>query len=51
MTTPQTPGDQEWLMVQSEAQQNEEPIQSSGQILEMTNAIHELTLAYTQPRK
>ena len=39
--------DQEWRMVQSEEQQNEELISMSSQILDLTKAIHELTLAHT----
>jgi uncharacterized membrane protein len=39
--------DQEWQMVQSEEQQNEELIGLSTQILDLTKAIHELTLAHT----
>jgi uncharacterized membrane protein len=39
--------DQEWRMVQSEEQQNEELIGLSNQILGLTKAIHELTLAHT----
>jgi hypothetical protein len=39
--------DQEWLMVQSEEQQNVELIELSNQILELTKAIHQLTLAHT----
>ena len=41
--------DQEWRMVQSEEQQNEELIGLSQQILNLTKAIHELTLAHTGP--
>ena len=37
--------DQEWRMVQSEEQQNEELIGLSNEILDLTKAIHELTLA------
>lgn len=37
--------DQEWRMVQSEEQQNVELIGLSNQILDLTKAIHELTLA------
>jgi uncharacterized membrane protein len=39
--------DQEWLMVQSEEQQNVELIELSNRILELTKAIHQLTLAHT----
>jgi len=39
--------DQEWLMVQSEEQQNVELTELSNQILELTKAIHQLTLAHT----
>ena len=39
--------DQEWRMVQSEEQQNGELIGLSSQILDLTKAIHELTLAHT----
>ena len=39
--------DQEWLMVQSEEQQNVELIELSNQMLELTKAIHQLTLAHT----
>jgi uncharacterized membrane protein len=39
--------DQEWRMVQSEERQNEELIGLSNQILDLTKAIHELTLAHT----
>jgi uncharacterized membrane protein len=38
--------DQEWQMVQSEEQQNIELIRLSNQILDLTNAIHKLTLAH-----
>ncbi|MDP9242394.1 MAG: DUF1003 domain-containing protein [Actinomycetota bacterium] len=38
--------DQEWRMVQSEESQNEELIGLSNQILTLTKAIHELTLAH-----
>jgi uncharacterized membrane protein len=38
--------DQEWRMVQSEEQQNIELIRLSNQILDLTNAIHKLTLAH-----
>jgi uncharacterized membrane protein len=40
--------DQEWGMVQSEEQQNVELIELSHQILDLTKAIHELTLAHTR---
>jgi uncharacterized membrane protein len=39
--------DQEWRVVQSEERQNEELIKLSGQILDLTKAIHQLTLAHT----
>ena len=39
--------DQEWRMVQSEGQQNEELITLSNRILELTRSIHQLTLAHT----
>ena len=39
--------DQEWRMVKSEEKQNEELIGLSNQILDLTRAIHELTLAHT----
>jgi uncharacterized membrane protein len=39
--------DQEWRMVQSEEGQNEELLRLSGQILDLTKAIHELTVAHT----
>lgn len=38
---------EEWRMVQSEEHQNEELIGLSNQILDLTKAIHELTLAHT----
>ena len=38
--------DQEWRMVQSEEQQNEELITISNQILDLTKAIHDLTVAH-----
>jgi len=37
--------DEEWRMVQEEGKQNEELITLSNQILDLTKAIHELTLA------
>jgi uncharacterized membrane protein len=40
--------DQEWQVVQSEERQNEELIGLSSQILDLTKAIHELTLAHTK---
>jgi uncharacterized membrane protein len=40
--------DQEWQVVQSEERQNEELIGLSSQILDLTKAIHELTLAHTE---
>jgi uncharacterized membrane protein len=39
--------DKEWQMVQSEEQQNEDLIALSNKILELTAAIHELTLKHT----
>ena len=39
--------DQEWRMVQSEELQNEQLLRLSNQILGLTKAIHELTLAHT----
>ncbi len=39
--------DQEWRMVQSEELQNEQLLGISNQILDLTKAIHELTLAHT----
>jgi uncharacterized membrane protein len=39
--------DQEWRVVQSEERQNEELIGLSSQILDLTKAIHQLTLAHT----
>jgi uncharacterized membrane protein len=39
--------DQEWRMVRSEEGQNEEPLRLSGQILDLTKAIHELTVVHT----
>ncbi len=39
--------DQEWRMVQSEGQQNEDLLAISTQILDLTKAIHELTRAHT----
>ncbi|MDP9295261.1 MAG: DUF1003 domain-containing protein [Actinomycetota bacterium] len=39
--------DQEWRMVQSEEHQNESLIGLSNQILGLTKAIHEMTLAHT----
>ena len=41
--------DEEWRVVQSEEQQNERLIALSSQILELTKAIHEVTLAHTRP--
>jgi len=38
--------DQEWGVVQSEEQQNEELLRISTQILDLTKAIHELTRAH-----
>ncbi len=40
--------DQEWRMVQEEGRQNDELIGLSSQILDLTTAIHELTLAHTR---
>lgn len=40
--------DREWELVQSEERQNEELIGLSRQILDLTKAIHELTLAHTE---
>jgi uncharacterized membrane protein len=39
--------DQEWELVQSEERQNEELLELSRQILGLTEAIHQLTLAHT----
>jgi uncharacterized membrane protein len=39
--------DREWELVQSEERQNKELIGLSRQILDLTKAIHELTLAHT----
>jgi uncharacterized membrane protein len=39
--------DQEWQVVQSEERQNEELIGLSSQILDLTKAIHQLTLTHT----
>jgi uncharacterized membrane protein len=39
--------DQEWRMVQSEERQNDELISLSTKILDLTKAIHQLTLAHT----
>ena len=39
--------DEEWRVVQSEERQNEELISLSSQILNLTKAIHELTVAHT----
>ncbi len=39
--------DQEWRMVQEEGRQNDELIGLSSQILDLTKAIHELTLSHT----
>jgi uncharacterized membrane protein len=39
--------DREWELVQSEEQQNKELIGLSRQILDLTKAIHQLTLAHT----
>ncbi len=40
--------DNQWAIVQTEEAQNEQLIALSTQILELTKAIHELTLAHTQ---
>jgi len=40
--------DQEWQVVRSEERQNEELIGLSSQILDLTKAIHQLTLAHTE---
>ena len=40
--------DREWEVVQSEERQNEELIGISSQILDLTKAIHALTLAHTE---
>jgi uncharacterized membrane protein len=40
--------DQEWRMVQSEEQQNEQLISLSNQILDLTKSIHALTRAHTE---
>jgi uncharacterized membrane protein len=40
--------DQEWQVVQSEERQNEELIGISSQILDLTKAIHALTVAHTE---
>ncbi len=40
--------DREWEVVQSEERQNMELIGLSSQILDLTKAIHELTLAHTE---
>jgi uncharacterized membrane protein len=39
--------DQEWRVVQAEEEQNEQLLTLSGQILDLTKAIHQLTLAHT----
>ncbi len=39
--------DQEWHLVQNEEKQNEQLLALSGQILELTQAIHDLTKAHT----
>ena len=39
----------QWEFVQTEERQNEQLIAISGQILELTQAIHELTVASTRP--
>ena len=41
--------DQEWELVQSEEQQNKELIGLSRQILDLTKAIHQLTVVHTEP--
>jgi uncharacterized membrane protein len=40
--------DREWEVVQSEERQNRELIHLSSQILDVTKAIHQLTLAHTE---
>jgi uncharacterized membrane protein len=40
--------DREWELVQSEERQNKELIGLSRQILDLTKAIHQLTLAHTE---
>ncbi len=40
--------DQEWRMVQEEGRQNDELIGLSSQILDLTKAIHDLTLAHAR---
>ena len=40
--------DQEWRMVRTEEQQNEELLKLSNQILELTKAIHEVTRVHTE---
>lgn len=40
--------DREWEVVQSEERQNRELINLSSQILDLTKAIHQLTLAHTE---
>jgi uncharacterized membrane protein len=40
--------DNQWRIVQTEEAQNEQLIALSTQILELTKAIHELTIAHTQ---
>jgi hypothetical protein len=42
-----TLADREWEVVQSEERQNRELIHLSSQILDLTKAIHELTVAHT----
>jgi uncharacterized membrane protein len=39
--------DQEWRMVQTEESQNEQLLKLSNQILELTRAIHDLTVTHT----
>jgi uncharacterized membrane protein len=39
--------DQEWKLVKTEKEQNEELLSLSNQILELTKAIHDLTKAHT----
>jgi uncharacterized membrane protein len=39
--------DQEWQLVRSEEHQNEELLSLSNRILDLTQAIHQLTLAHT----
>jgi uncharacterized membrane protein len=43
--------DEEWRVVQSEEQQNEQLLALSNRILDLTTAIHELTVAHTEAGK